>query len=241
MPKRFLVFQHMPWEGPGRHLVRSAERFNVYLHIVEVWRQPIPDIGSYEGLVVLGGGPNVDHENLYPFLPEEKEVIRNVIKKDMPYMGFCLGHQLLADVLGAEVGPNSMHSVGFIEGKLTRKGSEHPLFRDIPSSFPLFKWHSQAVLQPLPKQIEVLAISGDCEVEAISLEGRPHIVGLQFDNHAADYEDAEKWLRGDREWLSTLPPPAVNAACVLDDARRLEGIMEKQFEILFRNYIEIIT
>jgi len=119
MSKRFLVFQHMPWEGPGRHLIRSAEKLNVYLHIIEVWRQPIPDIGSYEGLLVLGGGPNVDQEDLYPFLSEEKEIIRNVIKKDMPYMGFCLGHQLLADVLGAEVGPNLMYSVGFIEGKLT--------------------------------------------------------------------------------------------------------------------------
>jgi len=241
MSKRFLVFQHMPWEGPGRHLIRSAEKLNVYLHIIEVWRQPIPDIGSYEGLLVLGGGPNVDQEDLYPFLSEEKEIIRNVIKKDMPYMGFCLGHQLLADVLGAEVGPNLMYSVGFIEGKLTQKGSGHPLFRDIPGSFPLFKWHSQAVLQPLPKHIEVLAISRDCEVEAISLEGRPHIVSLQFDNHAANYEDVGKWLREDREWLSTLSPPKVDPACVLADARRLETVMEKQFEILFRNYIEIIT
>jgi GMP synthase-like glutamine amidotransferase len=241
MQKRFLVFQHTQWEGPGRYLIRSAEKSNVYLHIVELWHQPIPDIGSYAGLIVLGGGPNVGQEDLYLFLANEKEFISNVIKQDIPYMGFCLGHQLLADALGAKVGPNSVHSVGFIEGKLTRKGSEHPLFRDIPRSLPLFKWHSQAILQPVPKSIEILAISGDCEVEAISPEGRPHIIGLQFDNHAADYEDAEKWLGEDKEWLSTLSPPAVNPACVLGDARRLEAIMEKQFEILFRNYMEIIS
>ncbi len=99
MMKRLLVFQHMPWEGPGQHLIRSAEKLRVGLDIVEVRHQPIPDISSYDGLIVLGGGLNVDQEEDYPFLKSEKEAIRRSLEADMPYLGFCLGHQLLADAL----------------------------------------------------------------------------------------------------------------------------------------------
>ncbi len=241
MSKQFLVFQHMAWEGPGQYLIRSAKKFNVNLHIVEVWHRPIPDISSYNGVIVLGGSSNVDQEERYSFLKAEKEAIRQAVELDMPYLGFCLGHQLLADALGAKVGPSFRHSIGFIEGRLTKSGLEHPLFRGIPCSFPLFKWHSQAVLQPLPKEVEVLVTSADCEVEAISVKGRPHIIGLQFDNQSADYEDVKEWLEADRDWLSSFPRSQIEPISILADARRLEGVMEDQFGILFRNYMAIIS
>ncbi|MCK4509568.1 MAG: hypothetical protein KAU27_13540, partial [Desulfuromonadales bacterium] len=110
-----------------------------------------------------------------------------------------------------------------------------------PCSFPLFKWHSQAVLQPLTKEIEVLATSADCEVEAISVKGRPHIVGLQYDNQSADYEDVREWLEADRDWLSSFSQPRLSPASILADARRLEVIIKDQFEIIFRNYMNIIS
>ncbi|MBE9545868.1 MAG: type 1 glutamine amidotransferase [Proteobacteria bacterium] len=241
MSKQFLVFQHMPWEGPGEYLIRSAKKFDVSLHIAEVWHRPIPDISSYDGLIILGGSPNIDQEDKYPFLKAEKEAIRRALELDMSYLGFCLGHQLLADALGAKVGTNFRHSVGFVEGRLTKSGLEHPLFRGIPGSFPLFKWHSQAVLQPFPKEVEILATSADCEVEAISVKGRPHLVGLQFDNQSADYEDVREWLEADRDWLSSLPQARIDPTSILADVRRLEDIMKDQFGTIFRNYMNIVS
>jgi hypothetical protein len=44
----------------------------------------------------------------------KKEVIHLVLKADKAYLGFCLGHQLLADALKARIGPNFCRSVGFI-------------------------------------------------------------------------------------------------------------------------------
>jgi hypothetical protein len=73
MPRNFLVFQHTPWEGPGEFLLTAANRHNIQLHIVKVWEQPIPEITSYDGLIVLGGSPNVDQEKQYPFLQNEKK------------------------------------------------------------------------------------------------------------------------------------------------------------------------
>jgi len=235
MGKRFLVLQHMAWEGPGVHLLRSAEKLGVSLEAVEVWRRRIPDLTPYQGLIVLGGSPNVDQENDYPLLRDEKTAIHLILESDKSYLGFCLGHQLLADVLGMKVGANARRSVGFIEGHLTRAGRQHRLFRGLPATFPLFKWHAQAALPPVPSNVEILVASSECEVEAISLIGRPHIVGLQFDNHAGSKLDAVTWLDADREWLSQ--PPAVNPALLLADAEKLEDLMGKQFEILFENFI----
>lgn len=239
MMKRLLVFQHMPWEGPGQHLVRSAKKLRVGLDIVEVWHKPIPDISSYDGLIVLGGGPNVDQEKEYPFLNAEKEAIHRSFEADMPYLGFCLGHQLLADVLGADVGANFCRSIGFIQGQVTHEGYIHPVFQGIPKDLALFKWHGQAVLPPVPEHIKVLVTSSDCEVEAISVDGKPYILGLQFDNHAASAVDAEKWLEGDREWLSRLP--GVDAEAILKDAQTHEALMGKQFEVFFNNYVRLIS
>lgn len=235
--KRFLVFQHMPWEGPGLHLKHSAEELDVELEVVEVWHRPIPEMSSYDGLIVLGGSPNVDQEEEYPFLKAEKDAIRQVIEMDKPYLGFCLGHQLLADVLGARVGPNLCRSVGFIDGQLKPEGLRHPLFKGISKTLPLFKWHAQAVLAPLPDKVEVLVTSRECEVEAISINGQPQIIGLQFDNHAATRVDAAAWLDGDKDWLSQ--PPVVNPKTLLRDAERLESLMGEYFQALFENFIQL--
>ena len=238
MGKRFLVFQHMPWEGPGEHLRRSAASRDVHLDVIEVWHQAIPDLQPYDGLIVLGGSPNVEQEEKYPFLRGEKEAVREVLETDKAYLGFCLGHQLLAHVLGLRVGPNSCRSVGFIEGHLTRYGRKHPLFQNLPNTMPLFKWHGQAVLPPVPKNIEILVTSLECEVEAISLAGSPHVVGLQFDNHAGSVGDVTIWIEGDRSWLSS--PPEVDTSAMLADAVKYETHVGEQFELVFDNYLQLI-
>lgn len=237
MAERFLVVQHMPWEKPGVHLLRVAARLGVQFNVLEIRQSSVPDPVRSDGMVVLGGSPNVDQEVEYRFLRAEKAAIRQVLEVGKPFLGFCLGHQLLGHVLGARVGPTIRRSVGFTEGRLTAAGRRHPLFQGLPDSFPLFKWHGQAVLSPLPEHLEVLVTSTDCEVEAISLKGKPCVVGLQFDNHAACRMDAAVWLEGDRDWLSQ--PPEVDPALVLRDAERLEELMGAQFEIFFENFISL--
>jgi len=228
----------MPWEGPGIHLTRAAQKLDVQLDVIDVWREAIPDISPYDALIVLGGGPNVDQEKLYPFLKAEKATIRRSIEEDRPYLGFCLGHQFLADALGATVGYNFCRSVGFIQGKVTKEGARHPLFQNLPRTFPLFKWHEQAILTPLPKHIEVLVTSSECLVEAISVTDRAHIVGLQFDNHAASSANVAEWIAEDSKWLSR--PPTVNLGRVIQDAVKLEKNVGEQFEVLFGNFLDMV-
>jgi len=72
MSRKLLVFQHMLWEKPGKHLIRAAKTRRVRLDVWEVWHQPVPSIDPYDGLIVLGGTPNIDQEDRYPFLKAEK-------------------------------------------------------------------------------------------------------------------------------------------------------------------------
>jgi GMP synthase-like glutamine amidotransferase len=239
MAKNFLVFQHTPWEGPGEFLLDVAKRHNIRLHILKVWDQSIPEITSYDGLIILGGSPNVDQEQQYPFLRSEKQTIRQAIKADMPYLGICLGHQLLADALGAQVGRNFRPSVGFINGYLTHAGRRHPVFKDLPATLSLFKWHGQAVFEPLPKHIEVLATSADCQIEAIAFADHPHIIGVQSDNHAASPKDVAFWLEKDAKWLASLSDPLPDPAKIIADAELQAQASREQFILLFKNWLTL--
>lgn len=239
MPKRFLVLQHTLWTGPGLYLQQAAKHCNVTLEPVRVWKERLPDFSRYSGLIVLGGRLD-EHQTSMPSWEQEKTLIRQAIASDRPYLGIGLGHQLLAEVQGARVGRNYCASIGFVDGYLTKDGREHPAFRHLPTTIPLFKWHDQAVLEPLPKSLTVLATSVECQVEAVSVPGRPHILGVQFVNHAGDYADVEKYWRKDGRWISSLNGRYVNPAELLADAKRVHQKMMQQFDVFFSNFISML-
>jgi len=101
---RILVFQHLRIEHPG--IFRDFfKEDNVESTIIELDEgEQIPDLKDYDALWVMGGPMDVWEEAEYPWLIDEKAAIRKAVNElKMPYVGICLGHQLLADALGAEV------------------------------------------------------------------------------------------------------------------------------------------
>ncbi|MDI6852014.1 MAG: type 1 glutamine amidotransferase [Deltaproteobacteria bacterium] len=197
--KTLLIVQHMPWEGPGEHLLAALKELGLSYQVAEAWHEPLPSLDRFAGLIVLGGSPNVDEDEGFPYLRPLKAMIRETIDRGRAYLGFCLGHQLLAHVLGAAVGPLAKKSVGFITGRLTPRGLEHPAFQGLDTELELFKWHGQGVLMPVPHGLAILATSPAAKVEALGIIGNPRVVGLQFDNHAGP-EDVKRWLENDADW-----------------------------------------
>jgi GMP synthase (glutamine-hydrolysing) len=235
--KSLLIVQHMDWEGPGQHLLTALLAGGVDFQVAEAWQEPLPALDRFGGMIVLGGSPNVDEEEEFPYLITLKARIREVIAAGKAYLGFCLGHQLLAHVLGCRVGPLPQKSVGFITGELTPAGVAHPIFQGLPAQLHLFKWHGQGVLPPLPAGLSLLARSAAAPVEALGLADNPRVVGLQFDNHAAAI-DVANWLKHDREWALTgsgADPEAMVATAVAQEAA-----MGREFRRFMENFLQLV-
>jgi GMP synthase (glutamine-hydrolysing) len=235
--KSLLIVQHMEWEGPGQHLLAALLEGGINFQVAKAWEEPLPPMDPFDGMIVLGGSPNVDEEEQFPYLIELKARIREVIAAEKAYLGFCLGHQLLGHVLGCQVGPLPQKSVGFVIGELAAAGRRHPAFRRLPEQFNLFKWHGQGVLPPLPPGISLLARSYRVPVEALGVVDNPRVVGLQFDNHAAAV-DVATWLKHDGEWAlggTEADPQAMVATAVAQEAA-----MGREFRRLMENFFNLI-
>jgi GMP synthase-like glutamine amidotransferase len=235
--RSLLIVQHMDWEGPGQHLVAALLEGEITYEVVEAWQEPLPPLDLFGGMIVLGGSPNVDEEEEFPYLIPLKARIREGIAAGKAYLGFCLGHQLLANVLGCRVGPLPQKSVGFTNGELTLAGRAHPVFQGLPPQLNLFKWHGQGVLPPLPAGVSLLAGSAAAPVEALGLEDNPRVVGLQFDNHAAAV-DVAAWLKHDGEWA--LAGTGADPEAMIARALAQEAAMGRDFRRFMENFFQLI-
>lgn len=238
MAKRFLLLQHAVGTGPGLYLQQAAKHLKVELETVRVWRQKFPDLAGYDGLLVLGGRLD-EQQRTMEFWEQERSFIRQWIATDRPYLGVGVGHLMLAEAHGARIGRNYCASIGFVAGHLTKHGREHPVFKRLPGEMPFFKWHDQAVLEPLPRSLSVLATSVECQVEAISVPGRPHVIGVQFVNHAGAPEDVEKYWQKDGKWINSLHGKYVDPVAILAEARKSHGRMAREFATFFRNFVRL--
>lgn len=234
--KKFLVVQHMDWEGPGEHLLAALAQGQANYQILEAWHEPLPRLDPFAGMIVLGGSPNVDEEEQFPYLRPLKKAIREIIAGGKAYLGFCLGHQLLGDVLGCRVGPLPQKSVGFITGELTAAGQAHPVFQGLPARLDLFKWHGQGVLPPLPPGVDLLAHSAAAPVEALGLASNPRVVGLQYDNHAGA-GDVKKWLGHDGPWA--LSGSGADPQSMLAAAAAKGEAMGRLFLLFMHRFLEL--
>ena len=133
-----LVLQHMDAGHPGifRDLLR---RDGIAWQTVRLdLGEPIPDLAGFAALWVMGGPQDVWEEEEHPWLALEKAAIREaVLARRMPFLGICLGHQLLADALGGRVGKAAAPEIGVYEVALTDGAAGHPLALGSAGTWPL--------------------------------------------------------------------------------------------------------
>lgn len=174
---RVLVFQHIPVEHPGifRDFLKAdgGSWDAVELDAGEA----IPSFDGYDALWVMGGPMDVWQEDAHPWLVEEKRAIRAWVEDGRPFLGVCLGHQLLAAAMGGKVGPGTAPEVGIMQVALTAAGQGDPLFAGLSSPKSCLQWHGAAVLEA-PAGSVVLAESAVCPIQAIRVGACAY--GLQY-------------------------------------------------------------
>jgi GMP synthase (glutamine-hydrolysing) len=190
MTKRALVIRHVHFEDLGTFgPVLEAHGYKIVY--VDAGIADLSAIGSarIDLLVVLGGPIGAYEEDHYPFLTGELALIEKRLKADLPILGICLGAQLMARALGAEVRPGPAKEIGWGPVTVTEAGLAGPL-RHLGSE-PVLHWHGDAFT--LPDGAERLAATEICPNQAFSMG--PNVLAIQFHPEAGG-EGFERWLIG---------------------------------------------
>ena len=127
--------------------------------------KPVPgEMADKAGLIVMGGPMGVYEQSQYPFLRDEMRLIEFALAMGRPVLGVCLGSQLLAAVLGAEVKKGEGKELGWHAVTLSEFAAQDPLFAGVRPEFWPFHWHGDVF--SLPKNAVGLASSRQTPCQA---------------------------------------------------------------------------
>lgn len=122
--------------------------------------QPPADPFSYDAVLVLGGAMNVDEGERHGWIAEEGALLQELLDREVPLLGLCLGGQLLAAAAGAQPRRATRPEIGWHRVEVTPEGEADPLLAPLASQFEAFQWHSYEF--PLPPGAVPLARSEVC-------------------------------------------------------------------------------
>ena len=187
----------------------------------------------FKAVVVLGGPMNVDEEHIYPFLKPENEFIQKVLKAKIPFLGICLGSQLLAKAAGAKVVKSPVKEIGWYQVELTEEGKIDPLFTGFRPQDPIYHWHGD--MFQIPTNGRLLATAPGCPHQALKVG--EHAYGLQFHVEVTD-RSIKEWCE---EYCQTdLPGRLDHAKSMMDDYWKYKNAFDAQSQKIYQNFLNII-
>jgi GMP synthase-like glutamine amidotransferase len=141
---KIAIFQHEPTE-PAGYLEQVFSEHTIPVEYIRLCETGAVPRTNATHLVFMGGPMSVNNEREFPYLNEEKELIRKSAKNRQRVLGICLGAQLIASAFGApvyrsvpETGWHLLETVPESPGVLSR----------FPAHFPVFQLHGETFAIP---------------------------------------------------------------------------------------------
>lgn len=188
---RILAFRHVPMEHLG-WIASALDLTGIEYEYVDLFRDPGAHVDLHEaaGLIFLGGPMSVNDDLAY--IRRELGFIDMALAAGRPILGMCLGAQLIAKALGANVYRNPVKEIGWSAVRRTEAGHRDALLAGFEDSEMVLHWHGETF--DLPRASTWLAFSDDCRHQAFRYGS--NVYGIQF--HLEVTPDMiQEWLRAD--------------------------------------------
>jgi GMP synthase (glutamine-hydrolysing) len=223
MARSVLILQHVPWERPAilaevvtSHGLPITNRSFLY------GPDPLP-IQEISGLAILGGPMNALDFARHPRLRDEANLVRAVVDAGIPLLGICLGHQIIATALGAQLHIDAANEVGIGTVDVL---VDDPVFGASGSVNPVFHWHHDVV--DAPDGATVLASSAQTPNQAFRLGDS--VFATQF-HVEVDKHMLERWLDVDQLADDFAPEVRRTIKTDFEDAApRMRGTADRAFD-----------
>ena len=176
-----IILQHIKIEDPGyiKDLMLSE---NCNLTTIELDEgEKIPEnLSKFDAMFCMGGPMDTWMEEKYPWLIEEKKSIKEfVVNQKKPFLGFCLGCQLLGEVIGGKVVKSEQPEIGMLDVNLTNETKNDVIFSSFPKSIKALQWHSYEV-QMLENNKDVTILASSPITKFQIFKYKSHAYGIQF-------------------------------------------------------------
>ncbi len=176
-----LVLQHISIEDPG-FIKDLMIKDGVNITTIELDEgEKIPNnLNFFDGMLCMGGPMDTWMEKDFPWLIEEKKKIKEfVVELNKPYLGFCLGCQLLGEAIGGKVVKTNNPEIGMLDVNFLEEKKKDILFADFPQKITSLQWHSYEV-QELEKNKDVTLIASSKETKYQIFRYKNNAYGIQF-------------------------------------------------------------
>jgi len=239
---KIIILQHINIEDPGyiKDLM-IEDKFDLTTIELDQGEKIPQDLSKYDAMFCMGGPMDTWMEKDYPWLIEEKKKIKEfVVDLKKPYLGFCLGCQLLGEVVGGSVVKSKNPEIGMLNINFSDNKESDLLFNQFPDQIKSLQWHSYEV-QELDKKEDITLLASSPETKYQIFKYQNHAYGIQFHIEIKDTTVGEWGCVP--EYKSALEKQLGQGALEKFeiDAKNNMSNMNKYSKILYENFKKLLV